>query len=178
MVKSTHGGRCWVVGIIGILILGLLGGCSSPLRLWPVPFDPGGNSLNSPFAEQSPRLVGRYIVFVSDRRGSQDVYLYDHITRQLVELPGLNALDLMAAEPDLSDDGRWIVFTGVRQGRSGIYLYDRTTRQLRELTAGLAAQVRHPTISGDGSRIAFEASMNGQWDVVVVNQFGQRLGEP
>jgi len=162
---------------IFIGIASLLSGCVGP-RLVSFPFDPGGRSLNSPYGEISPRIAGRYIVFASDRRGSQDIYLYDTVTRNLVDLPGLNTIDTIEASPAISENGRWIVFAASRQGLSGIYLYDRDTRQLRNLTENLKAAVRNPSISADGNVIAFEASPNGQWDILLVNRLGQPLNGP
>ncbi len=159
---------------IGLVLSGVLGGCG-PAQLVQFPYDPGGRSLNSPFAELTPRIAGRYLVFASDRRGSQDIYLYDMVVRSLIELPGLNAVDLLASSPAVSENGRFIVFTGVRQGRSGIYFYDRDTRQLRNLTESIKAEVRNPTLSADGSIIAYESSINGQWDIVLINRAGQPL---
>lgn len=155
-------------------LLSLLASCTGP-RLINFPYDPSGRSLNSQFSEQNPAIAGRYIVFTSDRRNSQDVYLYDTVTRNLVELPGLNAIDMIAETPSISDNGRYIVFTGTREARTGIYLYDRETRQLRNLTENLKAKVRNPTISADGNAIAFESSETGQWDIVLYNRFGQPI---
>ncbi len=155
--------------------LGCFHGCAGYPRLLSYPFDAGGRSLNSSAAELNPQISARYIVFTTDRRGSQDVYMFDMVTRNLVDLPGLNSFDTMADHPAVSEDGRYIVFTGSRQGRSAIYLYDRETQQSRNLTANLQAEVRNPTISADGSRIAFESSMNGQWDILVYDRFGQPL---
>lgn len=159
-------------------LAGLLGSCTNSLRLLSFPFDPGGRSLNSPAGELSPQIAGRYIVFMSDRFGRQDIYLFDMATRSLVDLPGLNAFDAIASDPDVSENGRYIVFTRSRQGRVGIFLYDRETRQLRNLTANLQAEVRRPTISADGSRIAFESSANGQWDILVYDRSGRPLNVP
>ncbi|MGH1396513.1 MAG: TolB family protein [Trichormus sp.] len=157
---------------------GLLTGCFGYPRLVSYPFDPGGRSLNSLASELNPQTSGRYIVFTSDRRGSQDVYLFDTLTRNLIDLPGLNALDTIASHPSVSQDARYIVFAASRQGRSTIFLYDRETRQSRNLTANLQAEVRNPTISADGSRIAFEFSNNGQWDISVYDRFGQPVNVP
>ncbi|EKQ67957.1 periplasmic component of the Tol biopolymer transport system [Leptolyngbyaceae cyanobacterium JSC-12] len=151
---------------------GMVSGCAGP-RLVSFPYDPGGRSLNSQFAEQNPAIAGRYIVFTSDRRNSQDIYLYDTVTRSLIETPGLNAIDMIESNPAISDNGRYIVFAGAREGHSAIYLYDRETRQLRNLTQNLKAQVRNPTISADGNAIAFESSANGQWDILIYNRLGQ-----
>ncbi|WP_414546036.1 TolB family protein [Nostoc sp. CCY0012] len=152
-----------------------LGGCVGYPRLVNYPFDPGGRGLNSLASELNPQISGRYIVFTSDRRGSQDVYMFDTLTRSLVDLPGLNSLDTIASHPSVAENGRYVVFTASRQGRSTIFLYDRETRQSRNLTGNLQAEVRHPTINADGSRIAFEYSNNGQWDVLVYERSGQPL---
>ncbi len=159
-----------------LCLASLLSGCGP--RLINFPYDPGGRSLNSPFADLQPRTSGRFIVFASDRRGSQDIFLYDTVTRTLNDLPGLNALDMIAANPAVSENGRFIVFGGNRDGRSGIYLYDRETRQLRNLTDNLKTDVRHPSISADGNIIAFQASTGGQWDILLVNRSGQPLNSP
>ncbi len=158
-----------------ITLAGSLTSCSSSARLLNFPFDRAGRSLNSPASDLSPQVSGRYIVFVSDRRGSQDIYLYDANERRLIELPGLNSLDAIASHPSVSQDGRTIVFAATREGRSGIYLYNRDTNQLRNLTETLQAEVRNPTISADGSKIAFESSENGQWDIVIYDRSGKRL---
>lgn len=144
-------------------------------RLLSEPFDRAGRSLNSPSADSDPEIAGRYIVFTSDRRFSQDVYLYDLIDKRLLELPGLNSLDAIASHPSVSADGRYIVFAASRQGRSDIYLYDRSIRQLRNLTSNLQTEVRNPSISADGSTIAFEANANGQWDIFVYDRSGRPL---
>ncbi|MGI8500702.1 MAG: TolB family protein [Hassallia sp.] len=161
-----------------LALTGLLSGCVGYPRLLSYPFDPGGRSLNSSASELNPQISGRYIVFTSDRRGSQDVYMFDMVTRNLIDLPGLNSLDAIASHPSADDDGRFIVFVASRQGRSAIFLYDRETRQSRNLTANLQAEVRNPTISADGSRISFESSFNGQWDIFVYDRSGQRLNIP
>ena len=159
-------------------LCGLLTSCTSSVRLLDFPFDSGGRSLNSSASELTPNVSRRYIVFVSDRRGSPDVFLYDANTSNLIDLPGLNSLDAIATHPAITEDGKLIVFAATRQGRSAIYLYNRETRQLRNLTVNLPAEVRHPTISADGSRIAFESSQNGRWEIVVYDRSGKPLDLP
>ena len=159
-------------------LTGLLASCTSGIRLIDFPFDPGGRSLNSAASELTPQVSGRYIVFVSDRGGSQDIYLYDANTRYLIDLPGLNSLDMIASHPNVTEDGKTIVFAGIRNGRSGIYLYNWNTNQLRNLTENLKAEVRHPTISADGTMIAFESSQNGRWEIVVYDRSGKPLALP
>ncbi|MBD2771449.1 TolB family protein [Iningainema tapete] len=156
----------------------LLSGCAGYPRILNFPFDPGGQSLNSTAAELNPQISGRYIVFTSDRRGSQDVYLFDTLTQNLVDLPGLNSFDTIATHPSVSQNGRYIVFAASRQGRRGIFFYDRETRQERNLTPNLLSEVRNPTISADGSKIAFESSVSGQWDILVYDRSGKQLNIP
>lgn len=158
-----------------IVLLGLISSCTSYPRALSYPLDPTGRSLNSPAAELNPQIVGRYLVFTSDRLSRQDIYLFDRLNRNLIELPGLNTFEAIASDPDVSEDGRYIVFAASRQGKKDIFLYDKETRQSRNLTADLPAEVRHPTISADGSTIAFESSANGQWDIVVYDQTGKPL---
>lgn len=163
---------------ITVALTGLLTSCTESVRLLDYGFDPGGRSLNSAASELTPQVTGRYIVFISDRRGSQDVYLYDITERRLIDLPGLNALNAIASHPAISEDGKSIVFAASREGRSAIYLYNRETAQLQNLSENLRAEVRNPTISADGSTIAFESSQNGKWEIAVYNRSGQPLDLP
>jgi Tol biopolymer transport system component len=158
-----------------VLLTSLLSSCTGYPRLLNFPFDVGGRSLNSGASELTPQITSQYIVFVSDRRGSQDVYLYDVPNQRLIDLPGLNALNEIASHPSISEDGRYIAFAASREGRTAIFVYDRQTQQKRNLTPNLQAEVRNPTISADGSRIALEAATNGQWDIVIYARSGQLL---
>ncbi len=160
----------------GILLsVGLLSGCSGYPRLLNFPVDAGGRSLNSRTSELNPQNNGNFIVFTSDRNGSQDIYLFDALRRQIISLPGLNSLDQIASHPSITADGQVIVFAANRQGKSAIYLYDRKTEQKRNITANLNAEVRNPVISADGSRIAFEAATEGQWDILIYRPTGEPL---
>ncbi len=162
--------------ILAIILTSLLVGCAGPQFLY-YPLDPGGRSLNSPFTESDPYIAGRYIVFASSRRNRQDIYLFDGVEQRLIELPGLNALDAIASDPSVSEDGNTLVFLANRQGKSDIYLYNRQTRQLRNLTQNLAAEVRNPTLSANGQRIAFESAQKGQWDLKVLDRRGESILE-
>ncbi len=169
-----------------LLLLGLalgLGGCPNTARLLEFPLDSGGRSLNSSAAELQPQIADRYLVFVSDRRGSQDIFLFDAIDRQLIDLPGLNSLDAIASHPSVSEDGKYIVFQATRQGKSGVYLYDRQLFQVRDLRDNLSpeirnTEVRNPVISANGGIIAFEAAINGTWHIYLVDRGGKPLDIP
>ncbi|MEA5535993.1 Tol biopolymer transporter periplasmic protein [Crocosphaera sp. XPORK-15E] len=161
--------------ILMVATSSILGGCTGYPRLLNFPVDAGGRSLNSRSAELDPQITSTYIVFVSDRNGSQDVYLFDAQKRQLIALPGLNSLDEIASHPSISEDGRYLVFGSSRQGKSNIYLYDRQTEQKRNLTENLAAEVRNPTINADGTEIAFEVAKDGQWDIMIYDISGNPI---
>jgi len=164
-----------------LLLLGLafgLASCNNTAQLMEFPFDAGGRSLNSSAAELQPRIADRFLVFVSDRRGSQDIFLFDAVDRQLIDLPGLNSLDAIASHPDISEDGKYIVFQATRQGKSGVYLYDRQLFQVRNLTESLNTEVRSPVISANGGTIAFEAAINGTWHIYLVDRSGKPLDVP
>lgn len=152
--------------------------CSNYPRYLNFPFDASGRSLNSTASELTPQITSRYIVFVSDRNGSQDVFLYDAKARNLEMLPGLNSLNQIASDPSISEDGRYLVFAASIEGRSFIYLYDRQTQQKRNLSDNIQAEVRNPTISADGSLIAFEIGQQGQWDIYICDRFGKPINLP
>ncbi|WP_338431563.1 Tol biopolymer transporter periplasmic protein [Synechococcus elongatus IITB3] len=159
----------WFLRGLALLLSLILMGCSGAPRLIALPG--GDRGVNSRYAELFPSLGDRsLLVFVSDRRGSQDAYLYNWEQRQQIPLPGLNSLDLLVEHPAISADGNWIAFAGSRGDRTNIYLYDRRSQQLRNLTANLEAIVRNPSLSRDGQRIAFEAALGGQWDVLVYDR--------
>ena len=161
-----------------VIALSFLNGCGGYPRLLDFPFDAGGRGLNSPALEIHPQIASQFIVFVSDRNGSQDIYLYDAKDRRAIDLPGLNSFDEIVSHPSISEDGRYIVFTLSRQGKPDIFIYDRTTLIKRNLTANLQAEVRNPAISADGSKIVFEVAANGQWDIAVYNRSGQPVSLP
>uniref|UniRef100_UPI000D1EC05E TolB family protein n=2 Tax=Cyanothece sp. BG0011 TaxID=2082950 RepID=UPI000D1EC05E len=158
-----------------VVMSSLVTGCTGYPRYLNFPFDGGGRGLNSRASDLEPQVTSNYIVFISDRNGSQDVYLFDAQQRQLIALPGLNALDEIASHPSISENGRYVVFASSRQGKSNIYVYDRQTEQKRNLTADLQAEVRNPIINADGTQIAFEIAQDGQWDIMIYDLSGNPL---
>ena len=156
-------------------VISCLTSCGYP-RMLDFPFDPTGDrGLNSAAAELNPQIASRYIVFISDRNGSQDVYLYDALEKVPIDLPGINAFNEIASHPSISENGRYIVFAASREGRWNIYLYDRQTQQKRNISKNITGEVRHPTISADGQRIAFEVGTDGNWNIWVGDRNGKSL---
>ncbi len=165
-----------MVKIVSLILISLtLSSCSGYPRLLSFPFDSSGRSLNSRASELNPQISAQYITFVSDRNGSQDVYLFDAKSRRLIDLPNLNSFDEVAYSPSISEDGRYLVFMAIKEGKSGLFLYDRTTQQKRPLITGLKKEIRNPVISSNGERIAFEIANNGQWDIVVTDIRGKPI---
>jgi Tol biopolymer transport system component len=157
------------------LCLSQIWGCTSNVRLLGTPVESNGLGLNSPYAETMPQVSKQFLTFVSDRNGSQDVYLWDITTRRLIPLPNLNRFDTIAASPSISEDGRYLAFSASQNDRVGIYIYDRSTQQVRRIGGNLRGETRHPHLSADGQRITFEVNQQGQWDVVVYSRSGQPL---
>lgn len=162
---------CW--GLLGLV----LSSCGYP-RYLSLPFDRNGRSVNSASEELSPQISFPFLVFASDRNGSQGIYLYNLQTRRLEDLPRLNALDQVSSHPSISEDGRYVVFALSRQGKTDIVLYDQQSQQKRNLTESLDADVRNPVINADGDRLAFEVAKQGQWDIMVMDQQGTILNTP
>jgi Tol biopolymer transport system component len=158
-----------------LLLMFFLSSCSNYPRLLTFPFSDNTKSFNSRSSELNPHIAGQYITFVSDRNGSQDVYLFDAKNRRLIDLPGLNAINEVALNPSISEDGRYLVFAVATQGKSGLFLYDRTTQQKRPLITEETREIRNPMISSNGEKITFEVANNGQWDIVVTDIRGNPL---
>jgi len=160
---------------LAIASLSLLTSCVGvPGRLVRYPNNDRGG-LSSPHDDREAHHSGRYIVLVSDRRGRQEIELFDTRSRNLVAVPGLNRADTAVSHPSVSADGQFIAYAGVRDGRSDIYLYRRGRRESRNLTQRLRTAVRNPSISERGERVAFEVSVNGQWEIAIYDLNGRPL---
>ncbi len=97
-------------------------------------------------------------------------FLYDLQERNLVPLPNLNRRNSSQDRPSLSKNGRYIVYVSTERGKSDIFLYDRTKQKSELLSANIKGSATNPTINGDGSKVAFQASQLGQWKIVIVTR--------
>jgi Tol biopolymer transport system component len=152
-----------------ISLTSMMGGCNNALLVSPqIPV--GG--LNSQAPDESPAYSsdGRYLAFSSDRNGNRDLYLFDLQQRRLVPLPNLNRRDSSQDQPALSADGRYLAYVSTERGKTDIMVYDRQTQRSELLSVNVRGTVSHPTISGDGSKVAFQTSQLGQWNIAIVER--------
>jgi Tol biopolymer transport system component len=156
-----------------IIWLGLLGlaiaGCDGSVLL--APQIPTGG-INSGSADENPSYSsdGRYLAFATDRQGERNIFLFDYEQRRLVDLPNLNRRDSSQDQPALSGDGRFLVYISNERGKPDVMLYDRQSQRSQLLTANVKGTVAHPTISGDGSKIAFQTRQSGQWKIATIDR--------
>jgi len=150
-----------------VLVFWLISGCQGSINT-SSPILPGGINSNSPEEHPNYSNDGRYLVFASDRRGQRDIFLYDSEQNGLVDLPNLNHGNSSQDQPSISNDGRYIVYLSTERGKTDIFIYDRQTRKSDLLTGNIKGSVRNPTISGDGTKLAFQSSQLGQWKIVLL----------
>ncbi|MEA5534245.1 biopolymer transporter [Crocosphaera sp. XPORK-15E] len=153
-----------------ILFLGIiLTGCNHPLLITPQILTGGVNS-KSPEEYPAYSGDGRYLAFASDRQGHRDIYLYDLEQRRLVSLPNLNRRDSSQDQPALSTDGRYLAYVSTERGKPDIMVYDRLKQRSELLSANVRGSVRQPTITGDGSKVAFQTNQLGEWNIAIVER--------
>lgn len=157
--------RLWLK-CIGLISFILLTACTSTSR------QPVSRSLNSRYHEEQPSLSGdgRTLVFISNRNGSSQIYVYDLQQRRFLDLPGLNRSGEIAQTPSISRTGRYIVYISSIEGRPNIILYDKAIGRSQNMTERYRSWVRNPRISPNGRYIVFETARRGQWDIEVLDR--------
>ena len=151
-----------------VLLGMMLTSCRHPLLTTPE-IPTGG--LNSKSPEEYPTYSGdgRYLAFASERQGHRDIYLFDLQQKRLVSLPNLNRRDSSQDQPALNFDGSYLVYVSTERGKPDIMVYDRNQQRSILLTANVRGSVRQPTITGDGSQVAFQTSQLGEWNIAIVD---------
>lgn len=151
---------------VGVSVISLLSACGSP------ELPQGAAGLNSRYNDEQPSLSGdgRYLTWVSNRKGRHQVLLYDLSRKQFVPLPGLESENALQESPSLSVTGRYLVYLVSRKGRPEIALYDRIAEETDILTESYSHWVRNPNVSDNGRYIVFETARRGQWDIEVLDR--------
>ena len=163
---SNHSWQYWLPWCMVSANLALLNACT------PVNRQPTSFSLNSRYHEEQPAISGdgRTLVFVSNRNGSNQIYVYDLRQRRFIDLPGLNRSGEIAQTPSISRTGRYIVYISSIEGRPDILLYDRAIKRSQIMTERYRSWIRNPHISPNGRYIVFETARRGQWDIEVLDR--------
>lgn len=153
---------------IGLFSLLLMVGCTAMAIDGSVAY----GALNSGATDEQPALSGdsRFLAFVSDRDGQNQLLIYDLRRRSYENLLDLKRSRAIVESPALSYTGRYIVYSANESGRPDIFLYDRLTRRLEMLTRGYRGWVRNPSISPDGRYVTFESARKGQWDIEIFDR--------
>ncbi len=122
---------------------------------------------------------GSSIVFMSDRRGTFDLWLQplrdgllDGAPRRLTDHPGIVAV------PDFSPDGQWLAYFRVLEGQMDIWVMPIAGGAPQRFTDDPATDL-HPSFSPDGGKLAFVSDRDGIehiWVAAVAD--GRRVGEP
>lgn len=109
--------------------------------------------LSDPLLDTNPSFSpdGRWVLFTSRRKGSDDLYRVRTNGTGLERLTDSPAFDDQAA---MSPDGRSIAFVSSRSGQADIWLLDVRTRALRNVTDDPGGDYR-PAWSPDGQWLAF-----------------------
>lgn len=148
------------------LFLGVIGGCNLN--------NPGlsTGTLNSRYNDEKPALSGdgRWLALLSNRRGSNQILLYDLQTKQYQTLEGLYTGQEITDSPSLSQTGRYLAYVVIIEGRPVIALYDRITDRSELLSQNYRGWLRNPRLSPDGRYLVFESARRGQWDVEVLDR--------
>ncbi|HEX7361226.1 MAG TPA: winged helix-turn-helix domain-containing protein [Bryobacteraceae bacterium] len=120
--------------------------------------------ISSTRAESAPQYSadGRRIAFVSDRTGSEEIWVADsdgQNVRQVTSFEGPGV-----GSPRWSPDGKWIAFDSTASGNAGIYIVAPNGGQVRKITLADVSCVR-PSWSHNGRWIYFGSNQSGDWQI-------------
>lgn len=105
---------------------------------------------------------GKRIVFMSDRTGTDELWLADSDGQHATELTSFGRATL--GSPRWSPDSRRIAFDATAEGPPNIYVIAADGSQPRRITTGASSNVR-PSWSRDGRWIYFGSDRGGAWEI-------------
>jgi len=122
------------------------------------------NLIASTRVDNSPQYSpdGKKIVFVSDRSGSQEIWMCNSDGADLVRLTHFGSPRV--GSPRWSPNGRQIAFDCTAEGPRDIYVVSVEGGPARRFTSETSDEVR-PSWSRDGRWIYFGSNRTGEWQV-------------
>jgi len=114
--------------------------------------------------------TGEHVVFVSDRDGDDELFLYDMMNKHIERLTDNNAQDY---SPSFSPDGQEIVFVSNMHDKNKweIYKVNVSTKKTTRLTKNDYWD-GFPKFSSDGKTIVFSSKRNGTDDIYRMGKNG------
>ncbi len=115
--------------------------------------------------------TGEHIVFVSDRDGDDELYVYDLMSGHIEKLTDNSARDF---SPCFSPDGQELVFVSNMDdpNKMEIYKLQVTGKKITRLTRNDYWD-GFPKFSSDGKKIVFSSKRNGTDDIYVMKENGR-----
>lgn len=120
--------------------------------------------ISSTRQEFSPRYSpdGSQIAFISDRTGSQEIWIADADGRNIRRITSFGGPSV--GSPRWSPDGNWIAFDSTAAGASAIYVTAASGGPPRRITSPDVTSVR-PSWSHDDKWIYFGSNRSGAWQI-------------
>jgi eukaryotic-like serine/threonine-protein kinase len=120
--------------------------------------------ISSTRADHSPQFSpdGRKIAFVSDRSGSDEIWVSASDGTNPMQLTYFNGA--ATGSPRWSPDSRWIVFDSLPAGHADIFIISTEGGQPRALTTEKSYDIL-PSFSHDGRWVYFRTNRGGSWQI-------------
>lgn len=120
-----------------------------------------------PASARPAQEASGFLVFVTDRGGTADIYSSDAAGGRAVPLVATRADEV---DPDVAPRGRALAWASDADGTWQVYTAGSGS-PARRLTSGPASNVE-PVWSPTGRQLAFESDRTGNWEIFVMNADG------
>lgn len=123
------------------------------------------------FFNGRPGIFLSRVAFISDRTGSEEVWMMDYDGSNQRRITQESALTLT---PDWSPDAERLVYTSYRRNRPEMYIIHRQGGGRIRIETGVNLN-SSPAFSPDGKKIAFVGAVDGNTDIYVINDDGSGI---